>query len=139
MSGDDLSNFFYMFLVNGERETKNFLEWAIPTEAVKHMQSFPKDLIDEPYVYACLSTLAMGDGAACEFAQTSHLALAVQAGVFSRHNLVTIHGSIPRGNFLGGIMIDDLILIEKVNTGADRALRSEQKRESIQSLYKKVG
>ena len=67
--------------MNGERETKIFLEWAIPTEAVKHMQSFPKDLIDEPYVYACLSTLAMGDGAACEFAQTSHLALAVQAGV----------------------------------------------------------
>lgn len=139
MSGDDLSNFFYMFLVNDERETKNFLEWAIPTEAVKHMQSFPKDLIGEPYVYACLSTLAMGDGAACEFAQTSHLALAVQAGVFSRQNLVTIHGSIPRGNYLGGIIIDDLILIEKVNIDADRALRSEQKRQSIHSLYKKVG
>lgn len=139
MSGDDLSNFFYMFLVNSERETKNFLEWAIPTEAVKHMASFPEHLIDEKYVYACLSTLAMGDGAACEFAQTSHLALAIQAGVFNRQSLVTIHGAIPRGDLVGGIIIDDLILIEKVNIDADRALRSEVKRESIHNLYKRVG
>lgn len=139
MSGDDLSNFFYMFVVNGERETKNFLEWAIPTDAVKHMHCFPKELLNEPYVYACLSTLAMGDGAACEFAQTSHLAIAVQSGVFNRQNIVTMHGAIPRGKFVGGIIIDDVILIEKVNIDADSALLSEQKRQSIHCMYQKVG
>ena len=139
MSGDDLSNFFYMFQVNAERETKNFLEWAIPTTAVKHMRSFPSSLENETFVFACLSTLAMGDGAACEFAQTSHLALAVQSGVFNRHNIVTLHGAIPRGNFLGGIIIDDLILIEKVSIDADSALVSEQKRQMIHCMYNKVG
>ena len=41
---------------------------------IDEWRSSAKSLEDEPYVYACLSTLAMGDGAACEFAQTSHLA-----------------------------------------------------------------
>ena len=68
MSGDDLSNFFYTFKASPERITRNFLDWKIPVGAVQHMKSFPSHLQSEPYVYACLATLAMGDSAACEYA-----------------------------------------------------------------------
>ena len=65
--------------------------------------------------------------------------VAVQSGVLDRQTLITMHGSTPRGSFLGRIIIDDLILIEKVNINADNALVSEEKRRSMHNMYKKVG
>ncbi len=78
-SGDDLSNFFYTFKASQERVTRNFLDWQIPADVVRQMASFPKHLAGERFVYACLGSLAMGDSAACEYAQASHLSLGLQA------------------------------------------------------------
>ena len=139
MTGDDLSNFFYTFSVSKQRATKNFLEWLVPTSSVKDFASFPSELSGEPYVVACLCTLAMGDGAACEFAQTSHLAMGLQSGALSRESLLTMHGAIPRGDFFAGIIIDDLIFLEKVAMTSTVGKNAGRCRTAMHSIYHTVG
>ena len=95
-SGDDLSNFFYMFKVGPQRASRNFLDWAIPTKLVRDFAGFPQDLLGEEFVYACLNSLAMGDSAACAYAQTSHLAMALQCNALDGDSLLTMHGRAPR-------------------------------------------
>ena len=139
MSGDDLSNFFYTFKASPERVTRNFLSWKIPVSAVKHMKSFPSHLLEEPFVYACLATLAMGDSAACEYAQASHVSLGLQACAFLPDQLLTIHGRVPRDKFFCGIIIDDLILLQKVARGAVEGDRLNTARAAMHKIYASVG
>lgn len=138
-SGDDLSNYFYTFQASHERVPRNFLDWKIPTEVVRHMSSFPSRLRNERYVYACLGSLAMGDSAACEYAQASHLSLGLQSGAFLPGNLITMHGRIPRGRFLCGIVIDDLILAEKVALQATCGECLDSSRKTMLDMYASVG
>lgn len=139
MSGDDLSNFFYTFSVGEQRIARNFLEWKIPISIAKKFKTFPAALKDQPYVYACLATLAMGDGAACEYAQTSHVSLGLQCGAFTPEQLVTLHGRIPRGPYMAGIIIDDLVFLEKIAINAVSGDHSQQKRGMMHKMYSAVG
>ena len=139
MSGDDLSNFFYTFKVNYDRGTRNFLDWKIPVKVAKQFSSFPCQLLDEDFVVACLTSLAMGDSAACEYAQTAHVALGLQSNAFSQHHLVTMHGRIPRSPFLAGIIIDDFVLLEKVAMDASSSLLSGERRQRMHNMYSSVG
>eukprot|EP00438_Fugacium_kawagutii_P002050 Skav230092 [mRNA] locus=scaffold3264:40338:47439:- [translate_table: standard] len=138
MSGDDLSNFFYTFKVNYDRASRNFLDWKIPVHLVRHIPGFPAHLLTESFVYACLSSLAMGDSAACGYAQTSHIAMGLQAGTFRECELVTMHGRLPRTNFMAGIIIDDLVLMEKVHREASGGVSIKQKRNSMYAMYRTV-
>ncbi|CAK9049256.1 60S ribosomal export protein nmd3 [Durusdinium trenchii] len=139
MTGDDLSNFFYTFRVNERRISRNFLDWKIPIYVAKGFSSFPEALQEEPYVYACLASLAMGDSAACEYAQTSHLAMALQCGALQSHELLTIHGKTPRCNTVGGIIIDDFCLLEKVPIDSSDSPDSNDRRSRMHDMYTKVG
>ncbi len=139
MSGDDLSNFFYTFKVNSQRVARNFLDWKIPTYIARRFKSFPSYLDNETYVYACLSTLAMGDSAACDYAQTSHLSMGLQCGSFKQQNLVSLYGRIPRTDFMAGIIIDDFIAMEKVALGATTGLHCVKSRQTMHDMYKQVG
>lgn len=56
----------------------------------------------------------MGDLSACEFAQASHLGLALQGKVLCEEELVSMRLPIPREPLMIGIVIDDLVAIEKV-------------------------
>ena len=138
MSGDDLSNFFYTFRVGYDRVSRNFLEWKIPIKIAKEFKSFPLEYSNERYVYACLATLAMGDSAACAYAQTSHISLGLQCGAFSPQHLVTLHGKIPRGDFFAGIIIDDFVLLEKVARDAVAGAESSKRRSRMQKMYNRV-
>ena len=64
--------------------------------------------------YVGLSTLAMGDCSACEYAQASHLAVLRAAGVFYEAELNVLTGPVPRGNLHVGVIIDDLIALERI-------------------------
>ncbi len=139
MSGDDLSNFFYTFRVGYHRGTKNFLEWRIPTKLVHGFSGFPQSLRDEPFVYACLDTLAMGDSAACEYAQSSHLSLGLQAGAITPDEIISIHGRIPRSSSMQGIIIDDFILIQKVKINEIVGPDLDRRQAAMHSAYNAVG
>lgn len=107
---------------------------------MKDFSSFPSELSGEPYVYACLCTVAMGDGAACEFAETSHPALGVQCGALSRECLLTMHGVIPRGIFFPGIIIvDDLFFLEKAALTSTVGKVAGRSRAAMHSVYHAVG
>ena len=54
----------------------------------------------------------MGDSHAVEVAQVAHLSLLVQSGVIRREQLVAMNLSLPRSPFMGGVVIDDLVLFE---------------------------
>lgn len=139
MSGDDLSNFFYTFKVNYKRGSRNFLDWKIPVSVASKFASFPAHLLKEDYVYACLNSLAMGDSAACEFAQTSHISLGLLSGAFTPDELITMHGRIPRTPTMAGIIIDDFILLEKVALDSSSSKRAGDHRQRMHDIYHSVG
>ena len=137
-SGDDLSNFFYMFKVGPQRASRNFLDWAIPTKLVRDFAGFPQDLLGEEFVYACLNSLAMGDSAACAYAQTSHLAMALQCNALDGDSLLTMHGRAPRGSFMGGIIIDDFVIMQKVSWDAQVGDQLLRRRSNMHAMYKRA-
>ena len=139
MSGDDLSNFFYTFKIGYDRASRIFLDWKIDTKLVKNFAGFPGALKSERYVYACLNALAMGDSAACEYAQTSHICMGLISGAIDPNNLLTLHGRTPRHNTLSGIIIDDFILMQKVGIEETRGIDMEHRRAAMHHMYKQVG
>ena len=83
----------------------------------------------------------MGDGAACEFAETSHPALGVQCGALSRECLLTMHGVIPRGIFFPGIMSTTFFLffLEKAALTSTVGKVAGRSRAAMRSVYHAVG
>ena len=69
------------------------------------------------FIHVALSTLAMGDNASCEFAQGSHLGLLYRHGVISPEELLCPCSPPPRGLLSVGIVIDDLVILERVVRG----------------------
>ena len=111
--GADLKDFFYQFVVEDERCARNVLRGNLTISEAK--------LVFGPgFTWPCssvaigLSSLAMGDTCAVEYAQCAHLSVMLQHGVCDISHLLTLRGSIPRGGFQVGIIVDDLILLEKV-------------------------
>ena len=138
MTGDDLSNFFYTFQVGDERMGRNFLEWKIPVKIAKQFKSFPENLSGEKYVYACLRSLAMGDSAACSYAQTSHICMGLACGAFTKNELVTLHGRVPRSPCIAGIIIDDFVLLEKVALHCTIGPTAQDRRSKMHTMYSSV-
>ncbi len=58
----------------------------------------------KPPFYVGLSTLAMGDVCAVEYARCSHVALCIKNQVFSSQELITLRGALPRGLLKAGIL-----------------------------------
>lgn len=81
----------------------------------------------------------MGDSAACEYAQTSHISMGLQCGAFRKHHLLTLHGRVPRSSYMAGIIIDDFVLLEKVALEATTGMELSSRRSSMHSMYSSVG
>ena len=112
-SGEDLKDYFYQFRVNAERTSRNVLKGGLtPGEFAEVFGAPPTD--DGPVHYVGLSTLAMGDICAVEYAQCSHTSLCLKFNVFSVKEMITLRGSIPRGLLQAGIIVDDLVILEHV-------------------------
>ena len=112
-SGEDLKDYFYQFRVNAERTSRNVLKGGLTTsEFTQVFGAAPRD--DGPIHHVGLSTLAMGDICAVEYAQCSHTSLCLKFEVFSVNEIITLRGSIPRGLLQAGIIVDDLVILEHV-------------------------
>ncbi|CAE7812321.1 unnamed protein product, partial [Symbiodinium sp. KB8] len=61
-----------------------------------------------------LATLAMGDVNACEYAQASHLGVLYCGDVFSPAELLCLNAPVPREPCMVGVIIDDLIVLERL-------------------------
>ena len=100
-SGLDLKDFFYQFVVGGQRIIRNTLAGTVsPAEASYIFGT--KFSEEEGEVRVALATLAMGDLLACEFSQSAHLALCLRCGVLQPSELLTLRTPVPRGKVIRG-------------------------------------
>jgi len=138
MSGEDVKDFFYQFVVSRKRAARNSLVGKLTSAELKHL--FPSLEIPREGGYVGLSTMAMGDLCAVEFAQSSHLGVVLQCGGIHPCELLRLRSPMPRGPFMGGIVIDDLVLLERVmRSNLQAASVASLRLEAIKEKYKEVG
>ena len=140
MSGRDIRDFFYQFQVSPQRCLRNVLAGRL---AASDLEFIFKRPFDGPG-YVGLSTLAMGDLNACEFAQGSHLRLILACGGALPSEVMMMHRPCPRGLLSVGVVIDDLVCFEKVLSSdlvdgayAGRSMLDERM-EAIMAKYEEV-
>ena len=61
--------------------------------------------------------MAMGDLCAVEFAQSSHLSVLLHCHSIYPWELLRLRSPMPRGPFMAGVVVDDLVLLERVVSG----------------------
>lgn len=110
MSGRDIKDFFYQFTVGAERCRRNVLATLLSPADLEFIFGRPFEFSG----YVGLSTLAMGDLSACEYAQCAHLGILLQSEACTPDELLQLHRPAPRGNIFFGLVIDDLIGLEKI-------------------------
>ena len=115
-SGRDLRDFFYQFSVNRERTARNCLAGTLTQDELRFVFGEVKGLPARAHVG--LSTLAMGDLNACEYAQASHLGVLYANGVFQPAELLSLACPVPRDPCMVGVIIDDLIILERLAASA---------------------
>ena len=113
LSGQDIKDFFYQFTVGPDRLRRNCLIGKLDFEELS--QIFPgHEALPEEGGYVALSTMAMGDLCAVEFAQCSHISIMLQSGALHPTELLRLRSPVPRGPFVLGLVIDDLVMLERV-------------------------
>lgn len=118
MSGRDIKDFFYQFKVSEERCLRNVLATWLTSEDLEYVFGTPFSSGG----YVGLSTLAMGDLSACEYAQCSHMGILMKSGGCFPNEVLKLNSPCPRGDIALGVVIDDLICLEKINVKMDAAL-----------------
>ena len=120
VSGTDLREFYYSFACSEERVIRNALLVSVWGWQLKGFRCYDPSLEAETKpVFLGLQTLAMGDTQAVELAQTAHVGLLYQKGLLSPEALLSMNMPIPRNPLMLGVIIDDLIIFEKVARGSN--------------------
>lgn len=114
-SGTDLREFYYSFRATHSRLIRNSLLVTVWPWELQGFRCYNSSLAKETgKLYLGLKTLAMGDASAVELAQTAHIGLLSQVGLLSFSSLISMHLPAPREISMVGVVIDDLVLFEKV-------------------------
>ena len=139
MSGQDIKDFFYQFAVSRDRTRRNVL--ACRLTASELVEIFGATFSPPPQGgYVGLSTLAMGDGSACEYAQAAHLGLLFGANALFPRELLRLRGAPPRGLLSIGVVIDDLVLLERVSRDLCYiCTKAESRMKLIKAAYSEAG
>eukprot|EP00438_Fugacium_kawagutii_P026439 Skav201238 [mRNA] locus=scaffold3524:39770:44044:- [translate_table: standard] len=142
-SGEDLRDFFYQFRTSHRRTCRNVLAQPLSMAQAREVFGDGFKWLESP-VWCGLATLAMGDTNSCEFAQCSHVQLCLVEGVCSTDELLTLRGFIPRSPTTVGIIIDDLVILERMlrshfETHGGRGTASDEKLECALAAYAKAG
>ena len=130
-SGLDLTDYFYQFAISSQRIDRNRLAGSLTSSQAKEVFGAAYVEDDDEPVLVALSTLAMGDLLACEFAQAAHLGLCLQNNVCDAKTILSFRVPVPRSLSMVGIVIDDLVAIEQIVTSqlssSPGSLDSEQR------------
>ena len=112
-NADDLSDYYYTFMVSPERAVRNSLRLKVTPDEVSHFKCFDESLKNQPLLI-CLRTLAMGDNLAVEIAQQAHAnVLKYLVGSMLPHEVLRYRYPIPRSDFIELLAIDDHVGIQK--------------------------
>lgn len=104
---DDLTDYYYEFVVSDLRAKRNVLRGVWPVEAFAGFRALEGVPEGTTHVYASIATMAMGDSLAVELGQNAHLALALRAHAVHVDELVLLQGRPPRSRYWGGVIQDD--------------------------------
>ena len=137
MSGEDVQDYFYQFKISSAREKRNVLVGLLEQTDLDEIFGGSQPFSGPGYV--CLATMAMGDLCACEFAQGSHLSVLFSSGQLNVDELVMMHCPIPRSPIMIGIVIDDLVLLERVLVGSTSTSVAASRLKPIKETYSRVG
>ncbi|CAE7837456.1 DNAJ1, partial [Symbiodinium sp. CCMP2592] len=117
-SGADLRECFYQFVVGEERLRRNMIADRLDAEQAAFVfgRSMADQLDHTGHLCIGFASLAMGDSGACEYTQCAHLGVVARGGALLPGELL-VHGSPPpRGLLSIGLIIDDLICLDRVVT-----------------------
>ena len=118
VSSTDLKDFYYHFLISKQRVIRNCLAVEYPACTARLYSGFDHAATRGQRFRPALASMAMGDLNSVEFGQAAHLSLALGAGAIYPSELLTLRTKPPRGDIAGGIIIDDLVVFEKVSREA---------------------
>ena len=138
VSSNDLRDFYYFFSVGGARASRNIFAGAVRTQDLQGFNALKSEHADLQYVYGSLNSLAMGDLQAVAIAQTCHLGLGIQHGIFDPRSLLTSKGPVPRGPEYYGIVIDDYVSISAVPSSSPGPTKASKQADKIVDVYQKV-
>ncbi|CAE7244239.1 unnamed protein product [Symbiodinium sp. CCMP2456] len=112
-SGADVREFYHNFLVSDQRSSLYTFVGSFSPADLACLKSFTPDLFQHSHVCASLRTMAMGDVNSVSFGQASHIGLLLAYQVIDPRCLLTLRGGVPRGDLALGVVIDDLVCIER--------------------------
>lgn len=138
MSGEDVQDYFYQFKISASRKKRNSLVGVLSQAELEEV--FGRKMSFDGPGFVSLATMAMGDLCACEFAQGSHLSVLFDSDQLRVEELIMMHCPIPRSSLMIGVVIDDLVLLEKVLIGGEPGGSEASKRLGpIKQTYERVG
>lgn len=139
-ASEDLKDFYYFYQVSRERSIRNTIEWRLPRHVCSGWEAAGALEDSASAVFPALQTMAMGDLNSVEYGQQSHVRLAFSAGLTSA-DLLTLKGRGPRPTrqWMAGIVIDDLVILEQVPAGTTTSISSTAIADSMVSRYAQVG
>ncbi|OLQ14910.1 hypothetical protein AK812_SmicGene905 [Symbiodinium microadriaticum] len=125
-SGADLRDCFYQFVAPPGRIARNFLTgWLDCGQASFVFRRDMKGECDEQgRVFVAFASLAMGDSGACEYTQCSHLGVCLKGAAIVPGELLVHAAAPPRGLLSVGLVIDDLVYLDRVQTADLEAIRA---------------
>lgn len=139
MSGQDVKDFYYQFRIGPKRAARNALSCFLSYDELVSIFG-AADWLPSSGGYVGLNTLAMGDICACEFAQGSHLGLLLQSMTAYPRELLRYRAPSPRSLFTVGIVIDDLVMLERVLKSAEQVETiSDERMKRAEAAYNRAG
>lgn len=141
-NADDLSDYYYTFVVSSKRSKRNAIRMEFAAHEISHLQCYRESLGPGPFAI-CLKTLAMGDNLAVEIAQSAHTNVLRQlAGSMLFHETLRYRHPCPRTDFVELLAIDDHIGIQKLPISdfpKNPVLRDSEVFKAAEWAYKHVG
>ncbi len=108
LSADDIRDFYHQFRVGPSRARRNTLNMSFVFSEIAHLSAAKQlDASAGPF-FPSFSTLAMGDQAAVELAQTAHRVLAGRSRTFFDSELLFHCAPEPRSDYATGVCVDDV-------------------------------
>ena len=113
MFSEDIREFYHAFCISPQRLRRNALAIEVRPKQVAHLQCFRPWMWKFEKFIPCLDTMALGDCRAVTYGQTAHLGCLLRSPKLALSDFITLKGRPSRKAFVAGLMIDDLILVEK--------------------------
>ena len=137
---EDLREFYHAFKISKQRVLRNALEMPVRPAEVQHLGCFEEWMHQHDCLYPALNTMAMGDCNAVAYGQASHLGVILQSQAVELGDFITLTGRPGRKSFVGGLMIDDLVLLQRCSS-EDLPSKTESglAMETIRKAYDAAG